>query len=66
VLTKKCAARIKDAAVKHGRAWKMQSTMMTLVRQIGCAPKTFNRMTCAVMIGLAGFATQGFWDVCPQ
>jgi hypothetical protein len=33
----------------------MQSKMMTLVRQIGCAPKTFNRMACAIMIGLAGF-----------
>jgi hypothetical protein len=31
--------------------------MMTLVRQIGCAPKTFNRMTGAIMIGLAGFTT---------
>jgi hypothetical protein len=35
----------------------MQSKMMTLVRQIGCAPKTFNRMACAIMIGLAGFTT---------
>jgi hypothetical protein len=34
----------------------MQSTVMTLVRQIGCAPKTFNGMACAVIIGLAGFA----------
>jgi hypothetical protein len=34
----------------------MQSSMMTLVRQRGCAPKTFNRMACAVLIGLAGFA----------
>ena len=56
MLTKKLAAHIKDAAVKHGRAWRMQSTMMTLVRQIGCAPKTFNRMACVAMIGLAGFA----------
>jgi hypothetical protein len=31
----------------------MQSTMMTLVRQRGCAPKTFNGMACAVIIGLA-------------
>jgi hypothetical protein len=44
----------------------MQSSMMTLVRQIGRAPKTFNGMTCAVIIGLAGLATQGFRDVCPQ
>jgi hypothetical protein len=35
----------------------MQSTMMNFVRQIGCAPKTFNGMACAVIIGLAGFAT---------
>jgi hypothetical protein len=34
----------------------MRSTMMTLVRQIGCAPKTFNRTACAIMIGLAGLA----------
>src|SRR5712692_9357312 len=34
----------------------MQSTMMTPVRQIGCASKTFNSMACAVAIGLAGFA----------
>jgi hypothetical protein len=32
----------------------MQST---LVRQGGCASKTFNNLTCAVVIGLAGFAT---------
>src|SRR6266581_4601510 len=30
--------------------------MMTRVRQIGCVSKTFNRMTCAVVFGLAGFA----------
>jgi hypothetical protein len=30
--------------------------MMTLIRQRGCAPKTFIRMACAVTIGLAGFA----------
>ena len=35
----------------------MPSTMMTLVRQRGCAPKTFNSVTRAVAIGLAGFAT---------
>jgi hypothetical protein len=57
VLTKILAAHINDVADKHGRAWKMQSTMMALVRQIGCAPKTFNRMTCAVMLGLAALAT---------
>jgi len=34
----------------------MQSTVMTLVRQRGCAPKTFNGMASAVIIGLAGFA----------
>jgi hypothetical protein len=33
----------------------MQSTMMTLVRQRGCASKTFNSMACAAVIGLAGF-----------
>jgi hypothetical protein len=44
----------------------MQSEMMTLARQIDCAPKTFNGMACAVIIDLIGFATQGFWDVCPQ
>jgi len=33
----------------------MQSTMMTLGRQRGCAPKTFNSMACAAIIGLAGF-----------
>src|SRR5260370_36934324 len=34
----------------------MQSTMMTSVRQISCASKTFNSMACAAVIGLAGFA----------
>jgi hypothetical protein len=34
----------------------MPSTMMTLVRQIGCASKTFNTIACAAVIGLAGFA----------
>jgi hypothetical protein len=34
----------------------MQSATMTLVRQIGCAPKTFNGMARAVMIALAGLA----------
>src|ERR1700730_15677876 len=34
----------------------MQSAMMTLVRQRGCAPKTFNGTACAVVIGWAGFA----------
>ncbi len=34
----------------------MQSTMMNLVRQRGCASKTFNGMACAVALGLAGFA----------
>ena len=33
----------------------MQSTVMTLVRQRGCASKTFNGMACAAIIGLAGF-----------
>src|SRR6267143_1737757 len=33
---------------------EMQSTVMTLVRQRGCASKTFNGMACAVIIGLAG------------
>jgi hypothetical protein len=33
----------------------MQSTLMTFVRRRGCAPKTFNGMACAVIIGLAGF-----------
>jgi hypothetical protein len=35
---------------------EMQSTMMTVVRQRGCASKTFNGMACAAVIGLAGFA----------
>src|ERR1700687_533605 len=35
---------------------EMQSTVMTLVRQRGCAPKTFNGMACAAVIGLAGLA----------
>ncbi len=35
---------------------EMQSTMMNLVRQRGCASKTFNGMACAVALGLAGFA----------
>jgi hypothetical protein len=34
----------------------MQSTMMTVVRQGGCASKTFNSMACAAVIGSAGFA----------
>ena len=34
----------------------MQSTVMTLVRQRGCASKTFSSMACAAIIGLAGFA----------
>src|SRR3981189_3707263 len=34
----------------------MQSTMMTLVRQRGCASKTFSGMACAAIIGLAGLA----------
>jgi hypothetical protein len=34
----------------------MQSTVMTLVRQIGCAPKAFKRIACAVIIGFPGFA----------
>jgi hypothetical protein len=34
----------------------MQSTMMTSVRQRGCAPKTFNGTACAVIIGMVGFA----------
>ena len=34
----------------------MQSTMMNLVRQRGCASKTFNGMARAVALGLAGFA----------
>jgi hypothetical protein len=35
---------------------EMQSTMMTLVRQRGCASRTFNGMACAAVIGLAGLA----------
>jgi hypothetical protein len=35
---------------------EMQSTMMTLVRQRGCASKTFNGMVCVAVIGLAGLA----------
>jgi hypothetical protein len=35
---------------------EMQSTMMTLVRQRGCASKTFNGMACAAVIGLTGLA----------
>src|SRR6267142_3495876 len=35
---------------------EMQSTVMTLVRQRGCASKTFNGMACAAIIGLAGLA----------
>jgi len=34
----------------------MQSTVMTLIRQRGCASKSFNGMACAAIIGLAGFA----------
>src|SRR6266849_4767339 len=34
----------------------MQSTMMALVRQCGCAPKTFNSAICRAVIGLTGFA----------
>src|SRR5882757_10410534 len=34
---------------------EMQSTVMTLVRQRGCASKTFSGMACAAVIGLAGF-----------
>ena len=30
--------------------------MLTLIRQRGCAPKTFNGMACAAVIGLAGLA----------
>jgi len=35
---------------------EMQSTVMTLIRQRGCASRTFNGMACAAIIGLAGFA----------
>jgi len=34
---------------------EMQSTVMTLIRQPGCASKTFNGMACAAIIALAGF-----------
>jgi hypothetical protein len=34
---------------------EMQSTMMSLVRQCGCASRTFNSMACAAVMGLAGF-----------
>ena len=34
----------------------MHSTMMTGVRQSDLVSKTFNNLTCAVVIGLAGFA----------
>jgi hypothetical protein len=34
----------------------MRSTVITPVRQRGCAPNTFNGVTWAVAIGLAGFA----------
>jgi hypothetical protein len=37
---------------------EMHSAMMTLVHQRGCAPKTFNGMACAVVIGLTGFAIE--------
>jgi hypothetical protein len=57
VLTDTIAVQINDAAgVQTGKGLDMQLTVMTLVRQIGCAPKTFNRMAYAVIIGLAGFA----------
>jgi hypothetical protein len=56
VLTEILAAHINDVAGKQERAWIMQSAMMNLVRQIDCAPKTFNPTACAVIIGLAGFA----------
>jgi len=35
---------------------EMQSTVMTLIRQRGCASKIFSSMACAAIIGLAGFA----------
>jgi hypothetical protein len=57
VLTNILAARIDDAAGKQERAWKMQSTMMTLVRQRGCATKAFCRVTCAIVTSLAAIAT---------
>lgn len=34
----------------------MHSTMMNLLRQRGCASKTFFSVTCAAALGLAGFA----------
>lgn len=34
----------------------MHSTMMTRVRQSGLVSKSFNNLTCAAVIGLAGFA----------
>jgi hypothetical protein len=48
---------------------EMQSTVMILVRQRGCAPKTFNGMACAAP-GYCWYytdpsRTQGFWDACP-
>jgi hypothetical protein len=55
VLTDILAVRINDAAGKHEKGLEMQSTMMTSVRQRGCASKTFNGMACA-RNGLAGFA----------
>jgi hypothetical protein len=54
VLTDILAAHINDVAGKYGRTWKMQST---IVRQYSCTPKTFLRMTFAVVMGLAAFAT---------
>jgi hypothetical protein len=38
---------------------EMQSTVMTLVRQRGCASKTFSGMACVAIIGLAGLAVTG-------
>jgi hypothetical protein len=35
----------------------MHSTMMTFVRQSGCAPKTFCRATCAIVLSVATVAT---------
>jgi hypothetical protein len=37
----------------------MQSAMTIPARQRGCAPKTFNRVTCAVIIGLVGAIAAG-------
>jgi hypothetical protein len=48
----RCTHRL-IAAGKHERL-EMQSTMMTLVRQRGCAPKTFTGTAGTVRIGLAG------------